>query len=92
GTVVFPAAEHKFFLTADPRERTRRRLRELAEQLGAGAEQIIAVGDGANDLKMMALARYSVAYRAKPVVRRQANYALDVSPLDGILNWFRLSH
>ncbi|SHI17619.1 phosphoserine phosphatase SerB [Pollutimonas bauzanensis] len=68
------------------------RLRELAEQLGAGAEQIIAVGDGANDLKMMALARYSVAYRAKPVVRRQANYALDVSPLDGILNWFRLSH
>jgi cytidylate kinase len=32
GTVVFPDAEHKFFLTADPRERARRRLQELAEQ------------------------------------------------------------
>jgi phosphoserine phosphatase len=67
-------------------------LRELAQELGATPEQIIAVGDGANDLKMMSLARFSVAYRAKPIVREQANFALNVSPLDGILNWFRLSH
>lgn len=66
-------------------------LKALAETLGAGPEQIIAVGDGANDLQMMSHARYSVAYRAKPVVREQAAYALNVSPLDAILNWFRLS-
>jgi phosphoserine phosphatase len=36
----------------------------------------------------MQLAGISVAYRAKPVVRAQATYALDHSGLDGVLNWF----
>lgn len=69
-----------------------RHVQALADTLGATPEQIIVVGDGSNDMPMMALAQYSVAYRAKPVVRAQARYALDVSPLDAIINWFRLSH
>ncbi|UHL66105.1 phosphoserine phosphatase SerB [Paralcaligenes sp. KSB-10] len=63
-------------------------LRALAQDTGASADQIIALGDGANDLKMLALAHYSVAYRAKPVVRQQTNFALNFSGLDAVLNWF----
>lgn len=69
-----------------------RHLRVLAQSLGATPEQIIVLGDGSNDLPMMAQAFYSVAYRAKPVVRAQARFALDVSPLDAVLNWFRRQH
>jgi phosphoserine phosphatase len=63
-------------------------LRAFAQDCGATANQIIAIGDGANDLKMLGLAGYSVAYRAKPVVQTQAKFALNVSGLDGVLNWF----
>jgi phosphoserine phosphatase len=63
-------------------------LRAFAKDCGATADQIIAIGDGANDLKMLGLAGYSVAYRAKPVVRAQAKFALNVAGLDGVLNWF----
>ncbi|PND32152.1 phosphoserine phosphatase SerB [Achromobacter pulmonis] len=63
-------------------------LREFARRHGATQEQIIAMGDGANDLKMLAAAGFPVAYHAKPLVRQQTRYALNVSGLDGVLSWF----
>lgn len=63
-------------------------LREFARTHGASTDQIIAMGDGANDLKMLANAGFPVAYHAKPLVRQQTRYALNVSGLDGVLNWF----
>jgi len=66
-----------------------RAVRTLMNATGATPRQTLVLGDGANDLDMMALAHYSVAYHAKPVVRQQARYALNVSGLDGVLQWFR---
>ncbi|MDM9559701.1 phosphoserine phosphatase SerB [Bordetella petrii] len=63
-------------------------LRAFAQANGATPEHTIALGDGANDLKMLGAARYAVAYRAKPIVRQQTPYALNVAGLDGVLNWF----
>lgn len=64
------------------------KFRQMAQRLGAAREQTVAVGDGANDLKMMAEAGTSIAYRAKPIVRAKATYALDYAGLDGIVNLF----
>jgi phosphoserine phosphatase len=57
-------------------------------QLGIDKSQVIAIGDGANDLAMLAEAGMSIAYRAKQVVRAKAGYALDFAGLDGVLNLF----
>ena len=54
------------------------------KELGLKAEQVIAIGDGANDLKMMAQAGVSIAYHAKPVVRAQASYSFNFVGLDGL--------
>ncbi len=51
-------------------------------------EQVIAMGDGANDLKMMSTAGVGIAFHAKPVVRAQASYALNFVGLDGLINLF----
>ena len=67
----------------------RRMLQQTCEQLGITPRQAIAMGDGANDLPMMAVAGLSVAFRAKPVVQLQASVALNVSGLDGVLNFFK---
>jgi len=61
---------------------------KLRDQRGLAATQTIAIGDGANDLKMMAAAGAGVAYHAKPVVQAQATYALNYSGLDGVINLF----
>jgi phosphoserine phosphatase len=63
-------------------------VRDACAAIGCKPAQAIAIGDGANDLKMMAVAGLAVAYRAKPVVREQAAQALNVAPLDGVLNFF----
>jgi phosphoserine phosphatase len=56
--------------------------------IGAAPSQVLAVGDGANDVPMMREAGVSVAYRAKPVVREHATHAIDYAGLDGVLNLF----
>ena len=63
-------------------------LARLKRELQISREQVIALGDGANDLPMLAEAGVSIAYHAKPVVRAKADYALDYSGLDGVLNLF----
>jgi phosphoserine phosphatase len=60
----------------------------LKRELGLPKERVLAIGDGANDLPMMAEAGTSIAYHAKPVVKRKATYALDYAGLDGVLNLF----
>jgi len=60
----------------------------LKKELGLAREQVIAIGDGANDLLMLAEAGTSIAYHAKPVVKEKAAYALDFVGLDGVLALF----
>ena len=62
-----------------------RTLLEVAALMGISTEQVIAVGDGANDLKMMQAAGVSVAYKGKPAVRRQATIAINDGGLDRLL-------
>ena len=56
------------------------------DELHLKREQVIAIGDGANDLKMLAQAGVGIAFHAKPVVRSQAGYALNFVGLDGLIN------
>lgn len=60
-------------------------LRELADREGLMLEQVIAVGDGANDLPMLDIAGLGIAFRAKPLVEASAKQAISSLGLDGIL-------
>jgi phosphoserine phosphatase len=61
-------------------------LERIRSDLGLGREQVIAIGDGANDLKMLGAAGVSIAYRAKPIVQERSDYAINYCGLDAILN------
>ena len=63
-------------------------LLERRDELGITREQVIGMGDGANDLKFMGECAVGIAYHAKPVVRAQATHALTWVGLDGVLNLF----
>jgi len=60
-------------------------LREIAADQHIHEQQVIAVGDGANDIPMLTAAGLGIAFRAKQVVRRQADYAVGSVGLDAIL-------
>ncbi len=66
-----------------------RMLLQTCQQLGISPAQSIAMGDGANDLPMMAVAGLSVAYQAKPKVREQAMVAINEGGLDRLLDVVR---
>jgi phosphoserine phosphatase len=78
-------------VTGDVREpvvdgaRKAHHLTEIAQAEGLNMEQVIAVGDGANDLPMLELAGLGIAFRAKPLVRQSARQSLSTLGLDGIL-------
>ncbi|MCG8535830.1 MAG: HAD hydrolase family protein, partial [Pseudomonadales bacterium] len=60
-------------------------LKQLAVKENLNLQQVIAVGDGANDLPMLSLAGLGIAFRAKPLVKQSADHAISELGLDGIL-------
>lgn len=66
-------------------------LKQCAQQLALRKEQVMAIGDGANDLKMMKAAGFSLAYQAKPKVEQQANGRIRYTSLDRLCDLFEWS-
>ena len=60
-------------------------LKEIAREENISLEQIVAVGDGANDLPMLGIAGMGIAFRAKPLVRQTASHAVSFLGLDSLL-------
>ncbi len=65
-------------------------LRDYADQVGATLSQTVAIGDGANDLDMMAIAGLGIAFNAKPLVQEQADIAVNAERLDTVLELIEL--
>ena len=66
-------------------ERKAELLRQLAREEGVDLQQVIAVGDGANDLPMLSIAGLGIAFRAKPLVKQSAEQSISTLGLDAIL-------
>ena len=64
------------------------KLLALRAELGLAPQQVIALGDGANDIEMLAAAGVSIAYRAKQIVQAHATYSFNHAGLDGLLNLY----
>jgi phosphoserine phosphatase len=60
-------------------------LREIVQQENISLDQVVAVGDGANDLPMLGIAGMGIAFRAKPLVRQTASHAVSFLGLDSLL-------
>ena len=60
-------------------------LREIALQENISLDQVVAVGDGANDLPMLGIAGMGIAFRAKPLVWQTASHAVSFLGLDSLL-------
>jgi phosphoserine phosphatase len=60
-------------------------LRQIAGQENISLDQVVAVGDGANDLPMLRIAGMGIAFRAKPLVRQTASHAVSFLGLDSLL-------
>ena len=66
-------------------ERKAQLLRQLADSQGISLQQVIAVGDGANDLPMLSIDGLGIAFRAKPLVKKSAEQSISTLGLDAIL-------
>ena len=65
-------------------------LREFAHSCEVAMENTVAIGDGANDLDMMAAAGISIAFNAKPIVAEQAQFVINEPSLNGVARLIKL--
>jgi phosphoserine phosphatase len=65
-------------------------VREFKAKLHIDQSKTIVIGDGANDLKMLAEAEYSIAYHAKPIVQEKSRFKFNYSDFNGVLNLFKI--